>query len=183
MTDKIMTASHADIAQMVAICESNLMVNNREKFSDEDFSKRGFLIKPLQESVAKNMITDQGNFVTLVLKNGDEVLGYLLGHDISKTDKIFIDEVLHLLQPQENEKIFYHYQIAKKPGSKNVGEKLLLAMVYEIKKRGYSKLVCKIVQRPFPNEKSINFHEKLGFKQIGEIENNKIILGIYQKQI
>lgn len=181
MTAKIMIANHVDIEQMVAICEANLVKNNREKFTDKDFSRRGFLINSLNAENTKKMIDDQKDCVTFVFKDGDEVLGYLLGHDLTQTEKNFADEVLRLLKPQENEKVFYHYQIAKKPGAKNVGEKLVEAMVDEINKRSYSKLVCKIVLQPFRNEKSINFHEKIGFKQIGQFQNADTIAGIFQK--
>jgi hypothetical protein len=78
-------------------------------------------------------------------------------------------------------KTFYHKQIVKKAGVKKVGEKLLLAMFEESKRRGYEKIICRIVQRPFFNQASISFHEKFGFKKIGEMSEYEIDLGIYLK--
>jgi len=91
---------------------------------------------------------------------------------------------LSLLELKKSEKkIFYYSQIAKKPNSKNVGKQLALAMIDEIKKRGYHYVVCKIVHEPIKNEASITFHEKLGFKCIEEIDQENYLCGIYLKKI
>lgn len=183
-TNKIKHATHDDINLMIAICEENLVANNREKFSADDFSKKGFLVRKLTFLDAKEMIDDQKNFLCLILKNGDEALGYLTGCDIKKTPDNFQEIVLHAEELKEAKgKIFYHRQIAKKAGGKNIGKELLLAMLDEAKSRGYRHVVCKIVHQPFYNEASIGFHEKFGFKKISSIAEDGMVLGIYLKTI
>jgi GNAT superfamily N-acetyltransferase len=179
---KITPAQYSDIEQMIAICEQNLVENNRDKFAAEDFSKKGFLISRLTLDDAKKMIDDQNNSFACVIKNGAEVLGYLTGCDLEKYGTKFFENVPSL-EKIKNEKIFYHKQIVKKPDAKNIGKKLLFAMFDEAKNRGYSHVICRIVHAPFCNETSISFHEKFGFQKIGSTEENGVTLGIYLKNL
>jgi len=179
---KISKVSQKDIPQMVAICAQNLVENNRDKFSNEEFSKRGFLIRKLAAADVEEMIEDQENFISLVLKNGDEVLGYVNGCDILKTEIEFQQKVFALPQ-LKNQRIFYHKQIAKKDGAKNVGKELLFAMFDEAKNKGYEQVVCKIVQKPFFNEISDSFHRKFGFEKFGYIKDSGVELAIYLKNL
>lgn len=176
----VKAAELIDINCMIAICEENLVENNRDKMTSDDFSKKGFVFLKLTAADAKSMIEDQKNFLTLVLKDGDEVLGYLIAHDVSKSEIEFQKKILQI-EELKNHKIFYHRQIAKKSGVKNVGQKLLFTMFDEARFRGYSCIVCKIVHQPFYNQASISFHKKFGFKQISEIKTNDRNAGIYLK--
>ncbi len=177
----IFEANQGDIEQMIEICAQNLIETNRQKFSSQDFSKKGFLVRRLTFENAKIMIDDKENYFVCVAKNGDEVLGYLIACDIKKLEFSFPPEVLNQLSIGQKTKIFYHKQIVKKAGVKKVGEKLLLAMFEESNRRGYKKIICRIVQRPFFNQASISFHEKFGFNKIGEMSEYEIDLGIYLK--
>ena len=179
---KISLAQYFDIDQMIAICEQNLVENNREKFAAEDFSKKGFLISRLTAFDAKKMIDDQKIFFVCVIKDGEEVLGYLTGCDVGECKTKFFEDVPSL-EKIKNEKIFYHKQIVKKPNATKIGKKLLFAMFDEAKNRGYSHVICRIVHAPFCNETSISFHEKFGFQKIGSTEENGVILGVYLKTL
>lgn len=185
---QIKPAEYSDIEQVIAVCSENLVSVNREKFSDEDFSKRGFLIRKMTPEEAKEMIDDQENHFLHVAKNGDEILGYLSGCDLKKTpldlqEKVFKAQELQDYIAKNGEKVFYHKQIAKRVNAKNVGKKLLFSMFAEAKNRGYGYVVCRIVYQPFYNEISIAFHEKFGFKKIGEMEDNGAQLGVYLKDL
>lgn len=185
---KVKAASYADIEQILRICEQNL-VNNNQKLSTKDLSQRGFLLNKLTEDQVRKMVDDPENFLVLVLKKSDEVLGYLIACDISKTEKEFQEKIYHfpeLKKPigeNSDGRLFYYRQIAKKIGEKKVGEKLLLVMFEEAKKRGYGQLFCKIVHEPFYNVVSAHFHQKFGFEKIGVIEENGGVRGVYLKNL
>ncbi len=68
---QVKPAEHSEIDQVIEVCSENLVSTNREKFSDEDFSKRGFLIRKMTPEEAKEMIDDKENHFLYVVKNGD----------------------------------------------------------------------------------------------------------------
>ncbi len=175
----VVPAQHSNIPQMMAVCAQNLVKNNRDKFTDEDFSKNGFLIVQLTEELAKQFIDDPKNYFAHVAKNGEEVLGYLTACDVTKSGINF--EIVPAFEKIKNEKIFYHKQIAKKPDAKHVGKKLLFSMFDEVKSRGYKYVICRIVHAPLYNQASITFHERCGFKEVGSMEENGAKLGVYLK--
>ena len=78
-------AQHFHINQMMDVCARNLVKNNRDKYSDEDFSKKGFLIVQLTEEIAKKFIEEKENHFACVAIDGEEVAGYLVGCDIKKS--------------------------------------------------------------------------------------------------
>jgi predicted GNAT superfamily acetyltransferase len=172
----------ADIAQMIDICAQNLIENNDKKFTAAEFSQKGFLVKKLTKEDVEEILQDQKNQFVCVAKEGEEVLGYLIGCDVSKT-KINFLKYWPDFKKSEKGKFFYHKQIVKKPEAKNVGKKLLLAMFDEAKIRSYSQVICRIVHKPFFNQASINFHQKFGFNQVTTMEESGMMLGIYQKNL
>ena len=167
---------------MINICAQNLVENNRGRFDANDFAAKGFLIRKLTKEDVREMLADQENHFACVAKNGEEVLGYLTGCDVSKTEIDFFKHAPEL-EKLKNQKIFYHKQIVKKPDAKNIGSKLLFAMFDEAKRRNYLHVVCRIVHKPFFNQASVSFHEKFGFKEIGAMEENGLQLGIYLKDL
>ena len=182
-SENVEFATSQDIGEMVAICATQL-VANREGDNAQNMGKSGFLIVELTKDQAKDIINDSKDSLALILKRDDEILGYLTAFDIKKTEDEFRQKVFSVPQLQKfGKKIFYYNQIAKKPNSKNVGKKLTLAMVDEAKKRGNSCIICKIGHKPFRNEASIAFHEKLGFKCIEEIDKGGYLCGIYWKEV
>ncbi len=183
LDQKVIEASLSDVSEIVGICNSRLLAKQRDE-ERRDAGKKGFLIQELTDKVVQEMILDKENFLVLAAKSGDEVLGYLIACDMKKTDNLFQKEVLELQRAQSlGAKTFYYRQIAKKIGTKNVGEKLVLAMINELKTRSYSSVICKIVHQPFCNLASINFHKKLGFEELISMSDNELTVGIYLKNL
>lgn len=179
---QVFPAQHSDIKQMIEVSGKVLVKTNREKFTAEDFAKQGFLIVQLTEEVARKFIDNSQSHFACVAKEGEEVVGYLTSCDVKESGIIFPEEMAEFKRIKD-QKIFYHKQIARKPGMKNVGQKLLLAMFDEVKSRGYSHVLCRIVHTPFFNEVSINFHKKFGFREIGLMEDDGATLGVYLKEL
>jgi predicted GNAT superfamily acetyltransferase len=171
-----------EISQMIEICAQNLVENNRDKMSSDDFSNKGFLIGKLTKEDVQEMLANQDKHFVVAVKESENLQGYLTGCDLSESG---IDFSLYVpnLNKIEGAKFFYHKQIVKRPEAKNVGSKLLLSMFDEAKARGYSHVICRIVHQPFLNQSSISFHEKFGFKKVGEMSENNNVLGIYLKEL
>lgn len=177
---EIVPAQLSDLEQIIEICAANLVENNQKKFSAEDFSRRGFLLKKLTFDAAQEMILNHENYIFLVAKNDEEILGYVIAFDARNVADQGLNQSLELPEiKQIDGKILYYSQIAKKPSAKNIGEKLTLAMIDEANKRNYSQIFCKIVHAPFRNQKSIDFHLRLGFKMIAELSDEETSKGIY----
>jgi L-amino acid N-acyltransferase YncA len=101
----------------------------------------------------------------------------------------FQEKVLFLLERQNvkdltaKKDIFYYSQIAKRQNYYNVGKGLVLSMFEELRKRKISIIICRIIHGPIKNEKSISFHQKLGFYCIGDVDYNNYQIGIYFKKL
>jgi L-amino acid N-acyltransferase YncA len=180
---KVEKAKYEDIAQMIEVCRLNLVGTNKENFSSNDFTKKGFLVTALTEESAKEMLDDEARFYVAVAKEDKEVVGYLSACDASSINDDFPEDVSEIFK----RKTIYYKQIAKKPNAKNVGENLINSLISEAKNLGYEQIICRIVHQPFLNQKSISFHEKFGFQQISEITQNNALgettLGVYLKKL
>ena len=179
---KITHAELSDLDQVFEVCAQNRVANNREKFTDEEFAKNGFLMTQLTKERLEKMLADPQNYFLSVAKEGEEVVGYLAGYDATKIGQVFLDNN-PIPEEMKSKKIFYYKQIAKKPGTKNIGGQLIVNMFDEVKKRGYFCVVCHIVHKPIYNQASISFHQKFGFKEIGSVEEkeNAVKMGVYLK--
>ena len=178
---KVKAAEIRDIPEMVAINAAHLMANKSEK---SRLNQSGFLIVKLTADDVERMILDEENFVVLVLKKKEEVLGYLIACTIANTENFFQEALAKIPELQNSQtKPFYYKQIAKKIGEAGVGKSLLLALENEARKRGYSHLVCRIVHQPILNEASISFHQKSGFKLVSTFSEEQITAGIYLKAL
>lgn len=178
---KILDAQIKDIPQMIEICELNLAQNNKEKLSAEDFSKQGFLIGKLTFDDAEKFIIDTESIAKIATDN-NKILGYITGYNIEKS-KINFFENIEDLEKIRHKKIYYHYQIVKKPQTKNVGSQLLQATLDEVKSKGYDYVICCIIHAPLYNEASISFHKKFGFENIGDIKSEDFTRGVYLKTL
>lgn len=174
----VQDATYQDISQIIQICESNLMSKNLSKMTASDFSKSGFLMSKLEENHAKNMIDDKEHHIFLIAKQDDEVVGYISACDILKIAEEFTDEISQLKKP-----ILYHKQIAKKPGIIGVGKALIEGLFMEAKNRNYNYILCKIVEEPFLNKASIDFHEKYCFRKIRTVQEKDRVVGIYLRNL
>lgn len=174
----ITKAKTFDAKAIAAICEENLLQNKSDKTNPEEISAKGFLMGRLMEDDIKEMIDDAENYLVFTAKNHDEASGYLIACDIERVDEILRNQLLSTAKSAKN-KVLYYRQIAKKIGSKNVGSKLVQAMISEAKIRGYEEIICIIVDEPFYNQASIEFHKKIGFKFIKIIDEINRKVGVY----
>ncbi len=178
----IRQAEAKDVAQIIEICRLNLVGTNIDNFSNSDFSNRGFLVTQIDETLLSKMIANE-SYVVLVAQAEEEIVGYLSACNLEVAREEFAEKFSELF----SKKTLYYKQIAKRPGSANVGEKLLNFLCDYAQKSTYKQIVCNIVHAPFLNQKSISFHQKHKFYKIGETLQNKsvgaAILGVYLKEI
>ncbi len=165
-------ANYQDLQDIVEICRENLLRNKKE----DEISARGFLMSEMTEEYARNMIDSDS--VVLVAEKNNKISGYLVAYDLANEDEIFQAEV-RKIKGLENAKIIYYKQIAKRLNETGVGKNLLIELVKEASKKGYSHIVCKIVLAPFYNQASVNFHEKNGFVKMTDLAEKERVVGIY----
>jgi len=181
--EKVRLATSHDIEDISVIC-SNQLIKNRKGQDQKTLEESGFLLGEYSKEKWQETISDNENCLTLVLEKREGVVGYLTGCDIIKTESELQEKVSLLLGLEDLERqVFYYSQIAKKQTISNVGKPLVLAMIDEIAKRKFSFVICKIIHGPIKNYASIAFHEKLGFKYIGEMYQEGYLRGIYLKKL
>ena len=174
-----------DISQIVAINKLRLVAKNeliqQEFQSQKNKLSEGFLLGKLDEDEVRDRILDQSNNIALVNCSDSKVLAYLLAYNAKKLPDDIVNKVKNFDQ-NYSERILYYHQIAKLPGSGSVGRDLVLRMLDEARSYKYDLVFCKIVHAP-PNQASIKFHTKIGFKEIGEIIEGQVTFGIYSQAI
>ncbi len=177
----IKPAIHSDIEEILAILKSRLVDVNDPKIFNSELENKGFLIGNVERDELEKLILDQKNNLILVAKEGDEVLGYLIAQRLSEIvdSKKAVVSCLKLHKIDDLQKVIYYRQIATKPQSKNIGSLLLEELLKKAKEIDCEYVVCRIVGEPVNNQKSISFHKKFGFKQIGEDAIGRVKLGVY----
>ncbi len=178
----VRSATDNDIEQILEINAKNLLANNKDKMTSEEFSKKGFILMKVTKKDLENAIADKLGYIVLVSEENSEITGYLTACDITNVDVKFQKEVA-AIKEASGHKILYYKQIAKKPETQNVGKNLIAKMFDEARHRSYSCIICKIVHKPFYNQASIGFHEKYGFSKVDEIKEEDRLIGVYLKQI
>ena len=198
---KITYAKPLHINEMMEIANSNL-IDNKLNY-EENIQKCGFLITNPAREIWQEIVADNDKSLALIAKlpknntkditdnniTKEHIIGYLTGFTIDKTEMRFQEKVLFLLERQNvkdltaKKDIFYYSQIAKRQNYYNVGKGLVLSMFEELRKRKISIIICRIIHGPIKNEKSISFHQKLGFYCIGDVDYNNYQIGIYFKKL
>lgn len=180
----VRNAQIEDIESILEICEKNL-ISNKKTHSNSEISNQGFLITKYPHSFFADLINDPQNNILLIIEKNQQKLGYLSAFNFN----IAPEKVRESLQENNqnlspnffDQKILYYRQIAKMPDAKGVGNTLVLAMIQKAKEQNYDYIFCHIVESPIRNIASINFHENLGFKRIGQqIDHEKnLTKGVY----
>jgi L-amino acid N-acyltransferase YncA len=178
---KTRLATQQDVPQILKILQEKLIdISNPNVLQKQH--QGGFLIKNLGFDDFCQLITDRENNLVLVAENEDEILGYLIASKMSSVAPDLQSGIVPVLQQNqivEFDKIFYHRQIAVKNGVKKVGSALLLQLVNLAKQNNYKYIACRIVHQPIYNQKSVIFHQKFGFKQIGDDVKDGLVAGVY----
>jgi hypothetical protein len=178
---KIKLAKIQDTPQMLGILQENLVDISDPKVLQNQH-QNGFLIRHIGVLEMEELVLDDKNNTVLAAKENDKMLGYLIACRLNNMRADLCVGLLPSLRLQEInqlEKVIYHRQIAVKNGFKGVGRLLLEEFLSLAKKSGYQYVVCRIIHQPIYNQKSVLFHQKFGFKQIGDDVNNAVVAGVY----
>ena len=56
-------------------------------------------------------------------------------------------------------------------------------LINEAKSKGYKYIICEILEKPITNRASIDFHQRWGFKKIGQVEESHLTWGLFLKSL
>jgi len=201
--DKQITTQYAssnDIQGILSVQKENLLsvkapnlLSEQGSETNEDtkeIEREGFLIHAVTQEELEKLITDKQNIILLVTKENDEVDGYALAYDLNIWKRFKPQWEKNIRVPQDmfellsEEKILYLRHIARKKSAKGRGSRLMEMLINEARSRGYKYIICEILEKPITNKASIEFHQRFGFNEIGQVEENEnFIWGLFIKKL
>jgi hypothetical protein len=175
MTTIVRIATINDIEGILKICRLNLFEN------DPDI-KKGFLKHLFTYNELYNIIINEEEYIVIVVELGNNIIGYTIACNWHKSKMFLCNDLINIINQNHlsNTKILHHWQIAKDPSIKlQVGRQLISELFNRAINMNYKTILCQIVHAPICNQNSINFHENIGFKKIGDISDNTYKKGVY----
>jgi hypothetical protein len=173
-------ATFNDIEEIIKLCKLNLVENNSD-------IKRGFVRHLFVYDELYNAIINKEDYIAIVAEYDNNIIGYTIACNLNKCEALLYKDLINIAKQSHlsiNEKILYHWQIAKNPSIKlQVGRNLMDKLFNEAIKMNYKSILCQIVHEPICNQNSINFHKRLNFKEIGNILDNIYKRGVYFKTL
>jgi predicted GNAT superfamily acetyltransferase len=177
-----LAACISDIPGIISVQDSVLMRN----VSYEAALKNGFLMYRIEPDDLEKVMSDSGN-VVICYKTEAGVLGYILGYDLSNWRKLKFGWLEKIEVSEEvkstirNNRVAYLRHIARRIGHDGVGSKMLTEFIRICKGRGFSHIVCEILEHEPKNKVSLNFFVKeFGFVRIGQVDyGDGLIWGVY----
>lgn len=181
---QIAAAALHDIPDIMTILQQNL-IHNLDISANKNIEQTGFLIHAFTPEVLEVAILNPAHYMVITAQQQQETVGYIWACDYQTLSAEFQEKLSTILAEHRIpiESILYYRQIAKKVGTKGIGQALITALMQEALQRHYRYIICQIVHQPFENKASINFHEKAGFKMLTTIPNEEKLTGLYLKAI
>ena len=177
-------AELADIRGIFAVMDQNLLAK-KEVLDTTLLEQTGFLIHGFTREEARAAILDRENFVFVVAKENENVVGYATGSDIKTLKPVFQEKLASISEEVQTAistgRVFYYRHIAKKKGAVGIGKDLAPILMEYIRAAGYSHMVCQIAHDPIRNQASILFHERQGFRCVGTAPDGERRFGVYLK--
>ena len=172
-----------NIAGIINVLHQNL-VEHKKSAELETISQQGFLIQAFTTEDLNTYLDDKENYTVLVSCEGNNIVGYTIGHHIQKLSGEFGADFKKTLSTLwDSQKILYLKHIAKLPGLKQVGPALLEQLLKNAIQQGYQYVTCAIAEHPIKNIPSINFHTKFGFERVGNAHFKQYTYGIYLRKL
>ncbi len=181
-------ANKSDVKPILAILQEHLLdLQNPNRLAQDS----GFLVRHFSEKEIEDLILDNKNNLVLTARDDDKVIGYITSSRFSQLSENIQKDVIDCLQVtkiSDLSKVLYYRQIAVKYGAtksgiKNIGSNLIERFLKEAKIAGYDYIICRIIHEPVMNSRSISFHQKFGFDEIGTAKEKDFVAGIYLKDL
>jgi len=182
---KIALAKLEDIEGILAI-HDEVFLPNRKK---DELEEKGFLLSPINAEELKTAIQDTDNFIVLVAKKENKIIGHVLAYDLNMWRKLKPkwDEKI---EPRDNYdqilklKVIHLRHIARKDTAKGAGHQLLEYLLQTAKAKGYDMVIAEILEKPHDNKISKKlFQNRMKFKKVGTIYKDKTVDGLYARAI
>ena len=173
-------ATQADVQGILRIQESRSLEKSlHEGLTLDELQRSGFLVHLLSEEELIEIINMPESVRTLVYRDGDEVVGYAVGYlmrlwmeknpewikGVKLKEGISPDEI------SDDSTIYLrHVATLPVPGKSGMGARLSKELVRISKEQGFENIMGEILKEPYFNRVSFAVHDRLKFKEIGEID-------------
>lgn len=182
---QIRIATTSDIDGIISIQNKNLLPSiNITDSSKLEFSNKGFLVYPVTNKELEKIVDEPKKHILIVASNGNEIEGYILAYDFDtwKTEKPSWRAIINNGESLDDKKILYFRHITVKPGS-GIAIGLENNLFSESKKMGYQYIIGEILRKPIHNNRSMEFHKRIGFNVIGEIQEKNMTWDLVLKDL
>lgn len=181
---QVTQASPDHIPAILQLLEENLLANKKHE-SEEALINSGFINYRFSTDDVRAWILDP-EFIVLVCKDADRIVGYSIGCNFETTPPRMQATLITAIEGAGGfnaKKIFYHKEIVTAKGGHGVGTAIMSELVERLKKIGFSHMVCIISEQPHHNGRSYGFHQKVGFKSIGSVQDKNKVDNVFLKKI
>ncbi len=187
---EIVEADNTDIEGVISVQDS-LLVDRGDLNQDSRLPEKGFLLYRTTREELEDVISNPENHIFLVIKEDEKVIGYLLSYSL----KAWIDAklawrdgvVLNKDIPADflDKNIIYGRQVAILPDKKSNAVPLESRFFDEARRQGYQFVLADILLSPIRNERSLKYHQnaRVGFKQIGIVNDGDLVWGLFSKEL
>ena len=189
-------ATKADIGDILEIQRINSLqeAEAQEKTKDE-IERAGLLVHLLTEEEIEELLEQPENVSLIVCRENNEVVGYAVGYKMKFWKDLhpgWIDSVKftdgHSESDISDEKSVYFRHVATSSNATpGTGKKISNELVRQSIENGYSTILGEILKEPYENKPSLVMHKRIGFKEMGEIEEDyegvKYKWGLFEKEL
>lgn len=159
-----------------------LQVQNEQSLSDaiakgksrEEIERSGFLVHMLTAEELEKLLDMPQDVIVLSCKENEKVLGYSIGYAVKLWKELHPNWENSIrffndfgLQDVGNDAVYCRHVAASKAG---VGAQLTRELVRMSQERGFTKMLGEIAKEPYINRVSSAVHKRMGFEEIGEID-------------
>ncbi|MDP1689398.1 MAG: GNAT family N-acetyltransferase [bacterium] len=184
----VQNATIEDIENILTIQAQKIIIPKKEEQKAED---SGFLVYPIFAEELERALKDGENHVIKVAKEEGKVIGYIISYDLTEWTKTHPGWLSNFNTTEEykeklkERKVLYgrHIAVDKDISTSGVGKELLDSTLQEAINRDYEYFIVETLKKPIANRRSANFVQKMGFKLVGQTNDDDRIWSVFLKDL
>jgi predicted GNAT superfamily acetyltransferase len=187
-------AKKVDIQGILQVQKERSLSSAVKEKDREDIERNGFLVHMLSEDELEKLIDTPQDVITITYKENEDVLGYAIGYTMKLWRELHPDweNGIHFLEhfgPQDiGENSVYFRHVATSQNAKaGIGAQISKELVRLSQEKGFTRILGEILKEPYLNRPSLVVHKRMGFSEIGEIdevfEGGQYKWGLFRKML